>query len=230
MKRHKRHLTKRDVAILEFIARYRVGTNLLVRDQCFETETSLKNVDRVLRRLEKRRLIRRTVLDESRSYYTMTRRGLGLTSDNPRTPKLPTEQTLPIYLATASYCIANRFKRLTKDEFAERYPELTRPGKGNCNYTVGRVDGLIKLELLAVDRGGAANRIRTRVKRLVAQRKDLPHFFALAQAGKFGITVLTGTQEQQWKIHRRVGNSFSPIEVTAVVIPELASLLMLRKK
>lgn len=230
MKKHKRHLTKRDIAILRFISRYRIGTNVLVRDHCFETETSLKNVDRVLRRLEKRKLVQRTVLDENRSYYTMTRRGLGLTSENPRTPKLPTEQTLPIYLATASYCVANGFKRLTKDEFAERYPELTRPGKGNCNYTLGRADGLIKLELLVVDRGGAANRIRTRVKRLVAQRKDLPHFVVLAQAGKFRITVLTATPEQQWKIHRRVGSLFSPIEVTAVVIPELADLLMLRKK
>ena len=230
MKKHKRYLTNRDLEILEFITRYRVGTNTLLRDHCFDAQTGLRNVDRVLRRLENRKLIRRTTLDENQSYYTMTRRGLALNNDNPRTPKLPTEQTLPVYLAIASYCVANGIKRLTKQKFAESYPELTRPGKRNGNYTLVRADGRITLELLVVDRGGAAHRIRSRVRRLINQRKDLPHFVTLMRAGKFRITVLTATPEQRWTILRRIGDSFLPIEVTAVVIPELADLLMLRKK
>lgn len=230
MKKHKRYLNGRDKQILAFITRYRVGTNELLREHCFDDDTGLRNVDRVLRRLEERKLIRRTELDEGKSYYTMTRRGLGLNAENPRTPKLPTEQTLPVYLAIATYCVEHRLKRLTKEKFVEDYPELTRPGKGNGNYTLVEDDGVIKLELLVVDRGGAAHRIRTRVRRLVAQRKGMPHFVALMQAGKFRITVLTATPEQQWKILRRIGNSFDPIEVTAVVIPALRDLLMLRKK
>ena len=86
------------------------------------------------------------------------------------------------------------------------------------------------LEMLVVDRGGAANRIRSRVKRIISQRKSLPHFVALMQSGKFRITVLTATTQQQQKIKRRLGDKFHPVEVTAVVIPELLDLLMLRKK
>ena len=48
-------------------------------------------------------------------------------------------------------------------------------------------------------------------------------------AGKFRITVLTGSPQQQRKILRRVDKQFVPIEVTAVVLPELADILMLRK-
>lgn len=230
MKKYIRHLTDRDLKILDFVTRYRVGTNVLLRDYCFEEGTSLSNVDRVLRRLERRKLIQKTQLDQSRSYYTMTRRGLALKVDNPRTPKLLTEQTLPVYLAIAEYCTANGLKRLTKDEFVKGYPELTRPGKGNGNYTIAKSGGRIVLELLVVDRGGAAHRIRSRVRRLIHQRKDLPHFVALMEAGKFRITVLTATPEQRWKIGRRIGRSFSPIEVTAVVVPQLAEILMLRRK
>lgn len=137
---------------------------------------------------------------------------------------------MPKHLAIATYCVTKGVERLTKHEFVERHPELTRPGKGNGNYTLINVDGYIKLELLVVDRGGAAHRIRSRVRRLIAQRKGMPHFVALMQAGKFRITVLTATPEQRWKILRRIGDSFEPIEVTAFVIPELADLLMLRNK
>lgn len=230
MKKHTSYLNRRDKDILEFIARFRVGTNTLVRDHCFEAGTSLKNVDRVLLRLERRKLIKRTPLDEGRAYYTPTRRGLALTTDQPRTPEPLTEDSLPRLLAIATYCVANRVERFTKHEFVEKHPELTRPGKGNNNYTLVKADDCTKLELLLVDRGGAAHRIRSRVRRAIAQRKDLPHFFALMQAGKFRITVLTATQEQRWKILRRIGDSFDPIEVTAFVIPQLADLLMLRKK
>jgi hypothetical protein len=92
------------------------------------------------------------------------------------------------------------------------------------------IDGKLRLEMLLVDRGGAAHRINSRVRRVIAQRKGLPNFHALMNAGRFRITVLTGTQEQASKIQRRVSRRpFGPIEVTTFVIPELAELLMLRR-
>ena len=230
MEEHERHLTDRDLEILEFVMRYRIGTNTLLRDHCFESESSLKNVDRVLLRLERRQLLKKWELDAGRSYFTMTRRGLALNTDDPRTPRPLTEQTLPIVLATATYCVANGVRRLTREEFDETYPELCRPGIRSSSYTLVKTEDGIKLEMLVVDRGGAAHRIRSRVRRIVAQRKPLPRFRSLMRAGKFRITVLTATAEQQGKILRRVGGTkFAPIEVTAVVIPELADILMLRK-
>lgn len=230
MPKHRQRLNARDREILEFIFRFRVGTNALLRESCFEADTTLKNVDRVLRRLERHKLIKRHYLAEGLAYYTPTRRGLSLSTDEPRTPQPLTEDTLPKLLAIATYCVANGVRRITKEEFVKKHPELTRPGKGNANYVLVDADGCTKLEWLTVDRGGAAHRIRSRVRRAIAQRNGMPHFLALMQAGKFRITVLTATPEQQWKIHRRIGDSFKPIEVTAYVIPELADLLMIRKK
>jgi hypothetical protein len=230
MEKHQRYLTDRDTKILDFVTRYRIGTTTLLRDYCFEPETGLKNVERVLLRLEGRRLLRKSVLDAGQSYYTMARRGLALKDDNAKVPPPLTEQTLPIALATASYCVANGLHRFTRDEFIERYPELTRPGICSSNYALRKTDAGFKLELLVVDRGGAAHRIRSRARRFISQRKVMPQFVSLMEAGKFRITVLTATPEQRWKILRRISDSFGPIEVAAVVIPELADLLMLRKK
>ena len=230
MKKHKRHLTKRDEKILAFVTRFRIGTATLLRDHCFEPDIGLQNVDRVLLRLERRKLLRQSTFDTGRFYYTVTRRGLALKDKDAKTPEPLSEQTLPKLLATACYCLAEGLHRFTKDEFVERYPNLAPPGVCSSNYALRRMDAGYKLELLTVDRGGAAHRIRSRVRRFVSQRKDIRPFFSLMQAGHFRITVLTATPEQRWKILRRVGDSFGPIEVAAVVIPELADLLMLRKK
>jgi len=230
MKKHERHLTDRDRKILNFLVHYRVGTNELLSKQCFELGTTSENVNRVLQRLERRGLIRRITSPNGHSYCTATRRTFELLDQEPRTPRPLTEQTLPIALAVATYCVAKGTPRMTTKEFAELYPELWRTGMRACNYLVVDIDGKRRLELLLVDRGGAAHRINSRVRRIIAQRKGLPKFDALMKAGRFRITVLTGTEEQASKIERRVSRRpFGPIEVTTFVIPELADLLMLRK-
>jgi hypothetical protein len=230
MKRYERHLTERDRKILEFVARYRIGTGELLGKQCFQPGTTLENINRVLKRLERRGLIRRIISPNQYSYCTPRRRTLEYLGQEPRTPRPLTEQTLPVVLAVASYCVAKGLRRLTSKEFKDLYPELWRPGMRSSAYVLVDIDGKLRLELLLVDRGGAAHRINSRVRRVIAQRKGLPKFQALMHAGRFRITVLTSTQEQADKIERRVSRRlFWPIEVTTFVTPELAGLLMLRR-
>lgn len=231
MGKREHNLSNRDIRILEFIARYRIGTSRLVRDSCFGGSTRLKNVDRVLLRLERRGLLKRSPLDVGMAYHTITRRGLSMLTDNPRTPRPLSEQTLPIALAIASYCVAHGIERLTRREFEADYPELSGRGVRSSSYTLNDSNGVDKLEMLVVDRGGAAHRIRSRVRRILAQRKRLPRFWQLMEAGRFRITVLTATRGQKQKILRRVGGGqFDPVEVTAVVMPQLADILMVRKR
>lgn len=230
MEKHERHLTERDRKILEFIERYRVGTSELLGRQCFGPEATLENVDRVVQRLERRGLLRRITSRHGLSYCTATRRTSECVGERPRTPRPLTEQTLPIALAVATYCVEKGICRMTTKEFAEFYPELWRPGMRACNYVIVDIDGKLRLEQLLVDRGGAAHRINSRVRRVIAQRRGLPKFHALMKAGRFRVIVLTGTREQAAKIERRVKRRpFGPIEVTTFVIPELAELLMLRR-
>jgi hypothetical protein len=230
MKEHERHLTDRDQKVLEFIVRYRIGTTELLRRQCFKPATTLDNVNRVLQRLDRRGLVHRVTSPNGFSYCTPTRRTLEIFGEEPRSPRPLTEQTLPVVLAVATYCVAKVIRRLTNKEFEDLYPELWRPGMRSSNYVLVDAGGKLCLEMLLVDRGGAAHRINARVRRVIAQRKGLPKFYALMKAGRFRITLLTGTQEQADKVHRRVSRRpFGPIEVTTFVIPELAELLIRRR-
>lgn len=230
MKEHERHLTDRDREALEFIVRYRIGTSGLLQQQCFEPMATLDNVNRVLQRLDRRGLVYRVVSANGFSYCTPTRRTLELFGDEPRSPRPLTEQTLPVVLAVATYCVTKGIRRLTSKEFEDLYPELWRPGMRSSNYVLVDAGGKLCLEMLLVDRGGAAHRINARVRRVIAQRKGLPKFYSLMKAGRFRITLLTGTQQQADKVARRVSRRPSgPIEVTAFVIPELAELLMRRR-
>lgn len=226
-KHHERHLTPRDFAILNAVIHYRALTNRLLFQACFESDLGMKNVDRVLLRLERRQLLRRVTFDIGHSFYAPTRRAFVLLGMRPHTPRPITEQTLPCILATATYCIESGHRRLTAKEFRKRFPELWRHGMGASSYVLANESTDPHLEFLLFDRGGMANRIRSRVRRAIAQRIDNPEFCSLMSEGGFHITVLTGTPEHQTKIQRRVSSGeFDPIEISVVVLPELKDLLV----
>lgn len=230
MRVHQRHLTPRDMEILEFVCRYRIGTVEMLAEQVFSDKDSWENIRRVLRRLERRGLLRRESWDRGFSYYVLTPRGCRVLGISPRTPRPLTEQSLPVVLAIAYYCVRHGEERLTAKEFAELYPSFWQPGMRSSSYAlVDTPDGL-KLELLVVDRGGAARRIRSRVRRAIKQRCVLPDFETLMEIERFRLNVLTGTTEQRDKIDRQLDKeSFAPVEVVSTIVPELAEILLLRK-
>ena len=99
MEKYLRYLTNRDVAMLAFIARYRVGTNELLLKAVCENRCTLANVDRIVRRLQRRGLLRSVELDAQVRYFVLTRRGFIALGMEPRTPRALTEQSLPVVLA-----------------------------------------------------------------------------------------------------------------------------------
>ncbi len=222
-----RYLTERDRRVLDFIARYRIGTVHLLRSQCFSGETTVENVHRVLRRLEARGLMHRVTSRRGLSYCTLSRPAFPILGLPARTPRPLTEQTLPVALAVATYCVERGLRRMTTQEFRDLYPELWRPGLRSSNYVLVDIEGRLRLEMLLVDQGGAAHRIHARVRRLIDQRKGLPKFHTLMRAGRFRVMVLTGTPEQAGKIERRIrSRPFGLIDVQACVLPVLAPWLV----
>lgn len=230
MKPYERYLTARDMEILDFVHRYRLGTEGMLAEQVFTVGNSKRNIRRVLGRLERRLLLRRERWDKGYWYYTPTPRSCRLLGLPPQTPEPLTEQSLPTVLAVAYYCVGHGEQRMTAKEFAELYPSLWQPGMRSSSYVlVDTPDGL-KLELLLVDRGGAARRIRSRVRRVIKQRSRLPDFVTLMEVERFRVNVLTGSDEQRDRIHRQLQKeSFAPVEVVSTVVPELAEILLLRK-
>lgn len=230
MKKFERYLTKRDRKIVDFVARYRVGTEAIFQRLYFLPEDHPEKIRRVLRRLEKRGLLRKVTCGTSLEYFVVTRRGLRLLGLPPRTPRPLTEQSLPVLLAVASYCAEQNLRRLTNVEFCELYPELWRPGLRSSSYVLMEDGNGLKLAMLVVDRGGAARRIRSRVRRVISQRSGLPHFAALMRSGRFRIVVLTGLPQQQAKIDRQIKReSFSPVEVISALVSDLAEILTMRR-
>jgi hypothetical protein len=229
-KKHERHVTKRDRAMVDFVARYRIGTEAIFQQLYFTHQDSRENVVRVVRRLEKRGLLHKVDCGARFSYVVITRRGLRLMGLPSRTPRPLTEQSLPVVLAIASYCAHQRLRRLTNQEFRELYPELWRPGLKSSNYVLVETDEGLKLTMLIADRGGAARRIRERVRRVITQRSQLPAFVSLISARRFRIVVLTGFAEQQKKIAAQIARSgFDPVEVDSALVPDLADMLTMRR-
>lgn len=230
MKKYERHLTKRDRKIVDFVARYRIGTAAMFRQLYFPPGDHPENVSRVLRRLDRRGLVRQVEYGKSFHYFVITRRGLRTLGLPPRTPRPLTEQSLPVLLAIATYCAEENLRRLRNSEFRELYPELWRTGLGASSYVlVDTPDGL-KLAMLIVDRGGAARRVRGRIRRIISQRSGLPDFVSLMEAGRFRVVVLTGLPEQQAKIDRQIEReSFGPVEVVSALVSDLGEILTLRR-
>ena len=229
-KKYERNLSERDLGILDFVARYRVGTDSMLKELCFSSDSQIENVRRVLFRLAKRGLIRRVECGTGFDYFIMTRRGLGVLGLPKRTPRPLTEQSLPVQIAVASYCVDHKVRRLTNSEFRDLYPELWRVGLQSSNYVLVDSDVGLKLSMLIVDRGGAARRIQSRVRRIVAQRSGLAEFVELIRGGRFRIVVLTGLPQQKAKIDRQIErSSFRTVEVVSVIVPNLAEILTMRR-
>jgi hypothetical protein len=230
MKRYERYLRERDREILSFVARHRATTPEMVEELCFsETRAQRANAARVLRRLIRRRLLRKVPYAPMRSYLVITRRGLRLLGLPDRSPRPLTEQSLPVVLAIAWFCVRHKVERLTNREFRETYPELWRPALRSSNYYLTDSPDGLKLGLILVDRGGTARRIRTKIRRIIAQRSSLPHFLVLIKHHHFRLTVLTGLPAQERCIRRHLRRgSFHGVAVDTAVIPELGELLILK--
>lgn len=227
MTQREKYLTDRDRKILAFVGRYRAVTIRMIWNR-YLSNTSLDNAARVVRRLVRRDLLRKIVCGEELSYILPTRLGLRIAGLQPRTPRPFTEQSLPVVLAIASYCVSNGLDRFTNSEFCDSYPELSQPGMRSSNYVLIDTSTGPKLQLIVVDRGGTPRRIKGRVRRLIAQRKRLPAFRSLMDAGRFQINVLAGTKEQHARINDYIQrHSFGSVSVTSSLVSELGNILLI---
>lgn len=223
------YLTNRDRRILAFVDRYRVGTNRLFASALLGGPDEEDNAGRTVRKLVRRGLLQKVNTTPNESYVVLTRRGCRVISVPDRTPRPLTEQSLPVVLAIASFCVRARLTRLTDREFRRKFPELWRPGlRSSIYYLLETTDGM-NLAMFLVDRGGTARRINAKIRRLVAQRASLPAFESLIGAGRFRVTVLTGLPASKQNIRRRFRRlKYDRVQVDVAVVPELGEWLTQR--
>lgn len=227
-KRHS-YLTRRDRQLLLFVARYRAATEALLRRALFGQSSRRANVRRVVRRLVRQGLLEQVTLAPGQKYFVLTRRGCRAVNMSARAPRPLTEQSLPVVLAIAWFCVRTGVSRLTDQEFRQRYPELWKPGLRSSAYYLTQTPQGLKLGMFLVDRGGTPRRLKGKIRRLITQRASLPAFAALIAAKRFHITVLTGLPAQQQHLRRHLKRRFfRRVEIDVALIPELGELLTLR--
>ena len=226
MRKGEQYLMERDRRILHFVNRYRAVTADMLAVRIFDRQPANVNVARVIRKLVDRRLLRKVSYGGQQYYLVLTRRGAREIGAAARTPRPLTEQSLPVVLAIAWYCVRSGEDRMMAREFRERYPERWRPEFQCSSYYVFRSEDLWKLGMLLVDRGGTARRIKGKIRRIVMQRESISEYMSLINARMFRVTVLTGVQTQQDRIRRQLGCGwYRGVEVTTELIPELGELL-----
>ena len=225
----KQYLTKRDRRLLDFVHRYRLATNGLFGRMFFPGPNHEATVARVIRKLVRRGFLRKVEYTACQSYVVLTRRGCRAIGAADRTPWPFTEQSLPVVLAIAAYCVRTGLVRFTDREFRQRYPELWRPGLRSSSYFLIDTPQGLNLGTFLVDHGGTARRIKGKIRRLITQRASLPAFVSLIQARRFRVTILTGLPTEQQNIRRQLGRqSFRNVESDVVLVPELGELLTMR--
>lgn len=227
----KRHfyLTRRDRQLLRFVARYRAATEAMLRRALFTPASRRTNVHRVVRRLVRQGLLQQVKLGPGRGYVVLTPRGCRAIDVSDRAPRPLTEQSLPVALAIAWFCIRTGVARFTDQEFRQRYPELWKAGLRSSAYYLTETPQGLKLGIFLVDRGGTPRRLKGKIRRLITQRAALPAFAALIEAKRFHVTVLTGLPAQQQHLRRHLKRRFfRRVEIDVALIPELGELLTLR--
>ncbi len=229
MAKQTHQLTVRDREILQFIARYRLATDGILRQKFFGDVQDHGPVRKVALRLVLRNYLREFTLRDRLSYYVLAPRGCRALGIRAKEPRPFTEQSLPAALAIAYFCVANGVIRYTAAEFRERYPEYCRPGLQSSAYFMEETESKVSLNMLLVDRGVAPRGLLRKVGKVIGQRYKLRPLARLIQKRRFGIVVLTGLPAKKHDLDKAISEKHrGPVRVRVEVVPELGTLLTQR--
>ncbi|MBY0587193.1 hypothetical protein K2X85_08455 [bacterium] len=218
-------LTRRQMRILAFIARYRAATDELLRRKFVPAHRDIEFIRRTMVRLVQRGYVREFKIAKGERYYLLTRRGARTTRGIDHTPRELTEQSLPSVLGIGYFCVAREINRYTAAEFRRKYPDLSpRRLRSSVYYSVETEVGM-KIGLFIVDAGGTQRRVHAKIRRQIAKRMSLPSFVSLIHAGHLRVTILVSTEIRREKLSAFLAKrSFGDVEVEVAWVPELEQL------
>jgi len=184
---------KRDKEIIDFIIRYRLGTNASIHKTIF-ADQSINAVTKVTARLCASGLLRRYPLLPPENYFTIgpdavRQFGISARRTEPLGPQaLPTDYAVLMF---ATHSKQPR-RRLAVDELAEYTPWLPEELR-RAPYCLND-DG--SLELVRVDLGGSPQHVARKTAADIAARLEVSELAELAASGRFQLVILTTTNEK----------------------------------
>ena len=221
-------MTDRDLAILRFTWRYRLGVFESYRRVLFPGVTA-KAAERVVTRLMKEELLQSFPLAGPRRYYTLTAKGarvLGV-SEKWLEKAMGPQALIQNMSILAACCLGEtQRERMTPEEFGERFPKLAVKGLGSSRYYLDRDDasGAIRLGLFLPDFQSDVRRIVRKVRREFDRRLRHPQWNQLIRGGLFLATPLTAFPKKAEVLRQLLGREPWPHRVE--VVPSITNLLV----
>ncbi len=215
----------RDLALVEFVRRYRLATNRVVAAHLLPGR-SLNAVAKVTARLCSSQILNRYILVPPENYFRLgcqAIRSLGLSArlGEPLGPQaLPTDYATLIYATRGNA----RRRRLTADEVNEYMPWLP----DDLSHSPYCVDAKGQLELVRVDLGGSPQHVARKTTQASHDRLDVPQIAELAAASRFQVVVLTTSEEKSKAISKALlaCGCTDAVRVHIAVVPRLSFLLL----
>lgn len=187
-----------DNQLLVHLRRHRMTTIPVLIRVLDETEQGVRNR---VRRLTRAGYVRQADLGPRQTYVYLTPWAVQQFGDHEKTARPLGEQALFTRYGILLFCCgaetdpAER-RKLTRDEFAEAFPDLQVRGAARDFYYVDRADGRVRLGIVLTDHGAAPRRLLRKVKKTIDVRYRNRHWrdlFLRAERG-FVIGVACGAQ------------------------------------
>ncbi|HBE71967.1 MAG TPA: hypothetical protein DDW52_27830 [Planctomycetaceae bacterium] len=215
----------RDLAIVEFVRRYRLATNRIIASQLLPGR-SLNAVAKVTARLCKAQILNRYIFIPPETYFRLGAHAIGSLGLSSRLSESLGPQSLPTDYATLVYATSDtaRRRRLTSDEVVEYMPWLPE----ELSQSPYCVDAKGQLELVRVDLGGSPQHVARKTTQASHDRLDVPQVAELAAASRFRVVVLTTSKEKSKAISTALVacGCTDAVRVHIAVIPRLSFLLL----
>ena len=216
---------KRDLAIVDFVRRYRLATNRVIASQILSGR-SMNAVGKVTARLCQCQILTRFVLVPPETYFRLGSQAISSLGISARLAEPLGPQSLPTDYATLVYATSGnaRRRRLTADEIDEYMPWLP----SDLSQSPYCVDAHGQLELIRVDLGGSPQHVARKTTQASRIRLDVPQISELAAASRFQVVVLTSSEEKSRAISKALlaSGCTDAVRVHIAVIPRLSFLLL----
>lgn len=216
----------RDGEIVDFVLRYRLGTNAAIHRTIF-VDQSINAVTKVTARLCACGLLRRYPLIPPETYFTVGPEVVRQYGISPRRTEPLGPQALPIEYGVLMYATHSNQprRRLTPADIADCMQWMPE-GFRRTPYCLTE-DG--RLELIRVDLGGSPQHVARKVAKDVSARLEVGELAELVAANRFQVVILTTTNEKSRLIASAIETqSWSQTVAMHMVVIQRLSLLQLR--
>lgn len=219
-------LTRRDRAILDHVARFRMTTNEVVQRLYFD-EQHPNAVTKVTARLVEQKLLAKFPLTYPQSYFRLGEHGVALFGLHESRMRPLGPQSLPTEYGVLCYATLREqpLQRLMADELQQRFPDFESPW---CDAPhVLRAETQEVVELLRVDLGGSADHVARKVLQDVLARTESRTFREALQRRAFRCVVITTTTEKAAAIQTALQPHRWPegLDIHLAAVPNLLPLI-----